>query len=52
MTFRTVSDGPGSEGKWVNEKGIRPRKFLDRAQEWAENTWEKEILPSILDKYK
>jgi hypothetical protein len=50
MTFRTVSGGPASAGKWFHP-GYDAKKFLDRAQAWAENEWEQTILPMIMDKY-
>lgn len=50
LTFRTVSDGPGSAGKWFHP-GFEPKKFLDRAEEWAWREWEERILPEILGKY-
>lgn len=51
MTFRTVSGGPASAGKWIHP-GLAPKHFLDRAAEWAQNEWEQSILPEILAKYK
>jgi len=51
MTFRTVSDSPEQKNKWIHP-GIDGKKFLDRAQAWAEYTWENEILPAILEKWK
>lgn len=51
MTFRTVSGGPASDGKWLHP-GYDGKKFLDKAQEWAEREWEMTILPMILDKYR
>ncbi len=50
MTFRTVSNGPASEGKWIHP-GTKRHKFLDRAEIWAMEEWETKILPEILDKY-
>jgi hypothetical protein len=50
-TFRTVSDGPGSDGKWIHP-GTAPKNFLDRASVWAEQVWENQILPEILRKYQ
>lgn len=51
MTFRTVTDGPAGEGKWIHP-GLQAKKFLDRASEWATREWEDKILPEILEKYK
>ncbi|CAM6004820.1 unnamed protein product [Sphagnum balticum] len=50
MTFRTVSSGPASEGKFIHP-GTKRHKFLDRALEWGTEIWETKILPEILDKY-
>jgi hypothetical protein len=51
MTFRTVSSNPALADKWKHP-GLAAKKFLDRSAEWAMDTWEKEILPTILDKWK
>lgn len=51
LTFRTVSSGPGSAGKW-HHPGLAPKKFLDRALEWATREWEEKILPETLKKYE
>lgn len=51
MTFRTVSNGPASEGKWIHP-GYQPKKFLDKAAEWAEKEWEDKILPEIITRWK
>ncbi len=50
MTFRTVSDGPKSSGKWIHP-GYDAKKFLDKAQTFAEKIWEEQMLPQILSKY-
>jgi len=50
LTFRTVSGGPASAGKWIHP-GVEPKKFLDRAADWATKEWEDKILPDILSKY-
>lgn len=50
LTFRTVSGGPKSHGKWIHP-GYDPKRFLDRAAEWATKEWEDKILPEILSKY-
>lgn len=49
-TFRTVTDGPGSEGKFIHP-GLDAKKFMDKALEWAEKTFDKEILPELLKKW-
>lgn len=51
MTFRTVSNGPASADKWIHP-GYQPKKFLDRAAEWAEKEWSDKILPEIMAKWK
>lgn len=51
MTFRTVSSGSASAGKWIHP-GLDARKFLDRALAFAEKMFENDILPEILKKYK
>jgi hypothetical protein len=51
LTFRTVTDGEGSAGKWIHP-GLTGKKFLDRAGDWALAEWEEKILPEILDKWK
>jgi len=50
FTFRTVTEGPGSNGKWIHP-GLEAKKFLDRAADWALKEWEQNILPAILSKY-
>jgi hypothetical protein len=51
MTFRTVSSGPASEGKWIHP-GYDAQKFFDKAMEWALNEWETNVLPQILSKWQ
>lgn len=51
MTFRTVSGGEGSQGKWIHP-GYKPKNFLEKAGEWAEKEWENTILPEITSKWK
>lgn len=51
LTFRTVSDGPGSAGKW-HHPGAEPKKFLDRALDWAMKEWEDKILPEVMEKWR
>lgn len=50
LTFRTVSNKPGNEDKWLHP-GMAGKKFLDRAAEWAEKEFYDKILPEILEKY-
>lgn len=51
LTFRTVSDGPASNGKWIHP-GMQAKHFLDRAYDWAMKEWETNVLPQILEKWK
>lgn len=50
LTFRTVSNGPASAGKWFHP-GYEAKKFLDKAQAWAEKEWEQTFIPEILAKW-
>lgn len=50
LTFRTVSGGPKSAGKWFHP-GYEAKKFLDKAQAWAEKEWEQTFIPEILAKW-
>lgn len=49
LTFRTVSDGPGSQGKWMHP-GRAPLKILDEAFKIAEDRWFQQVLPKIMEK--
>ena len=51
LTFRTVSSGPGSQGKWIHP-GMDGKKFFDKAYEWAMQEWDKTILPEIVKKWE
>lgn len=51
LTFRTVTDGPAGADKFFHP-GFEPKKFLDRAADWAVQEWEQKILPEILGKYE
>lgn len=51
LTFRTVSAGPNSDGKWIHP-GFEGKKFFEGAEEWAQKTWENDILPDILKKWE
>lgn len=50
MTFRTVTDGPESAGKFIHP-GMTPKRYFDKASEWAVQIWEAEMLPEILKKW-
>jgi len=47
-TFRTVKEG--QDGKWIHP-GLEGKKFFEEAKKWAEDRWEKDILPSLMSKY-
>lgn len=49
-TFRTVTDSPGSAGKWIHP-GLMPRQFFEAAQEWGMQEWDSVMLPEILKKW-
>jgi len=51
MTFRTVSNNPESGDKWIHP-GLEAQKIMDKAADWAEQTFYDQILPEILDKWK
>lgn len=51
LTFRTVSSGPASAGKWIHP-GLEPKKYLEKVSDWAIQEWETKILPEILEKYR
>jgi hypothetical protein len=51
MTFRTVSDGPASNGKFIHP-GISGAKIFDEVLAWVEGKWDQEILPNLLDRFK
>jgi hypothetical protein len=50
LTFRTVSSGPASEGKWIHP-GYNAKKFIDKAMDQAIKDWEDKILPEIVAKW-
>lgn len=47
MTFRVITEKHKNEGLWIHP-GREGDKILDKAFDWAVQTWEHEILPSIL----
>lgn len=51
VTFRIIHEKHRQEGLWVHP-GRKGDKLMDKALDWAMNTWEKEILPMLLEKYK
>ena len=48
-TFRTVMEG--QDGKWIHP-GLEGKKFFEDGKKWAEDRWEKDILPALMEKYK
>jgi hypothetical protein len=50
MTFRVISEKHRNEGAWVHP-GRKGNKIMDKAFDWAMQTWEREILPAIFEKY-
>ncbi len=46
LTFRTVSSGPKSAGKWIHP-GRAAKKYFEKAFMEAERKWEQEILPEL-----
>jgi hypothetical protein len=51
LTFRTVTDGEASEGKWVRKSPLKARKFMDHAMDLATADWEQQILPELIEKW-
>ncbi len=49
MTFRTASASQQGQ-KWLHP-GLEPMKFLDEAAKWAQDEWDKNILPKILQEF-
>jgi hypothetical protein len=50
MTFRIISEKSRNEGAWIHP-GRPGNKIMDKAFEWAMQTWEREILPAVFEKY-
>jgi hypothetical protein len=50
VTFRTVSSGPASSGKWI-QPGLTAKKYMDKAFKLAMEKWDSEIYPDILSKW-
>lgn len=47
LTFRTVSDN--SDPQAWHHPGYKGQKFLEEAETWARNEWDKNILPLLMD---
>jgi len=50
LTFRTVTDGAASAGKWIHP-GLDAKKFMDKAMDLAMRDWEEQILPELMQKW-
>lgn len=48
MTFRVASSK--HTDKWIHP-GLEANKFMDQALEWAQQTFDREILPSIMERF-
>jgi hypothetical protein len=51
LTFRVAHEDHEKEGKWFYP-GRDGDHLMDEVFEWASKTWENDILPSVLGKYK
>jgi hypothetical protein len=51
MTFRTVTSGAASEGKFIHP-GYKGQHFFEQAYIWALKEWETNVLPQILSKHQ
>lgn len=51
MTFRVITEDHKAEGLW-HHPGRKGVKIIDQCWTWASQSWDSEILPSILEKFK
>ena len=51
VTFRVVKESHKGDGRWVHP-GIKGVHILDQALEFAMSTWEREVLPEILNRFR
>lgn len=51
VTFRIIHEDHKGEGLWMHP-GREGSKLMDKAFEWALGTWEREILPAVMEKHK
>jgi hypothetical protein len=51
LTFRTVSSGAASAEKWIHP-GLKGKKYMDVAADWAIKEWENKILPEVMKKWE
>lgn len=50
FTFRTVTDGPKGVDKFFHP-GLDAHQFMDKAFEWAVDTFDREIMPELVKKW-
>jgi hypothetical protein len=50
FTFRTVTDGPASEGKWIHPPTVA-HLFMDKAFDFTVEQFDREIMPELLKKW-
>ena len=51
LTFRVISERHRGEGLW-NHPGRVGNKIFEKGFQWAMETWERDILPAIFEKWK
>lgn len=51
VTFRIIHEDHKNEGLWIHP-GLEGKQFMNKAFDWAMNTWENEVLPSVMEKHK
>ncbi len=49
MTFRVASEAHRSQGRWEHP-GLPAMNIFEDAMKWAQDTWDKEMAPMIMDK--
>ena len=51
MTFRVITEDDRGTGKW--EYPVKPgEKFLEEANKWVQDAWQRDILPELKKKYE
>lgn len=48
MTFRTVSSKHKAQNRWVHP-GLKPQNIFEDTAKWAQEEWEHNIMPKIVD---
>ena len=51
MTFRVISEKHKDQGLWIHP-GRTGANLFEKAHEWAQQTWENQIMPEILKEYE